>query len=213
MTSVGHARDKVGIELYISKKFNSIFDLGYALVDLQALITSINYVTYTQHRYKSLPITSRTFAVKYKSELLMVDFKQGSFWSNLISTVLGGLIVMFAEKYIDYSTDTVPPVQPVTINMTIQNNINNIIHNEIHNGVRNTKMFVIHCEDQKLKQQMAEIVERTSIIPNDSVQSTENLITEINSSEILGAHKIPVDEQGIKSIAISVDRFAKSVED
>lgn len=202
MASHGYAMEKLEIELFISKEFKSIFDLGYALVDLQALITSMNYVAYEKRGYKKLPITSRTFAVKYRDELLLKEFHQGSFRSSLISGVLAGLIVLFTEKVYDSTKAVTPPAPPAVVNI----NIENIYH------IDNSRTFNVRSHNERVNQQIIEIINRTTIVPGDSEASTLNLINEINSSEILGDHQIPTDEQGIKAIATSVERFTKTME-
>lgn len=224
MTSYGFAKEKVEIELNISKEFQSIFDLAYTLIDLQALITSINYVTYEKRGYKTLPVTSRTFAAKYRDELMLKAFEQGSFRSNLTSSLIEGLILLFADKYYDSIKAAAPPTPPTVININIENNIHNdnrlttnVRHENIQNiendvYTDNSRTFSVQCQDETLQQRMNEIIDRTRVIPGDPETSTQNLIEEINSSEILGNHHIPTDEQGVKAIAASVERFTKSIE-
>ena len=65
--------EKFEVTLKISKEFNSVYELGYTLVDLQALINSCSYVFFEEKEYKSLPVTSRKFASKYKDELSKFD--------------------------------------------------------------------------------------------------------------------------------------------
>lgn len=202
MVSYGYARDKVEISLNISKKFNNIFDLGYALVDLQALITSINYVTFEKSGYKTLPVTSRTFAIKYRDELYLKEFSEGSFKSELIGSVIAGLIVLFVEKYYD-STKTITPQPPPVVAKV------NVVH---HYNIDNSRTFNVRCHDDNVRKKINKIIQRTKVIPGNPEVSTKNLIDEINSSDILGDHKIPIEEQGVKAISNSVERFTKSME-
>jgi len=229
--------EKVEIELNISKEFRSIYDLAYTLIDLQALITSINYVTFEKGRYKSLPITSRSFAVQYRDELLLKSFKQGSFKSSLVSGLITGMIVLFADKYYDSKKATaiefaVPQVtspltesnQRISVNIEQNINIDNSVNIDVNsNNINNEpfednmnendgRTFNVRCQNDNTRQRMQTIIDNTEIIPGNPEASTHNLINNINSSGILEGHQIPTDEQGIKAIATSVERFTKSIE-
>ncbi|BBI51083.1 hypothetical protein HORIV_35040 [Vreelandella olivaria] len=88
------------LEIKINEKFDSIYSLSYALIDLQAVANSTSYITtHLEDRVEKLPSTLRTFGKKYKDELKLKRFSEGSFVAMVTAGVVTGLILKFLEKY------------------------------------------------------------------------------------------------------------------
>ena len=92
--------EDLDLEIKINEKFDSIYSLSYALIDLQAVANSVSYITtHREDRVEKLPSTVRTFGKKYKDELKLKRFSEGSFVATVTAGVVTGLILKFLDKY------------------------------------------------------------------------------------------------------------------
>jgi hypothetical protein len=99
--------DKVEIRCRINEPFDSLYKLGYFLVDLNSICNFCNKLN-IQHiedakKEKKYPygITSRYLNKDSLDVIKLVEFKQGSFLALFVAPVIVGVLLVLFEKYIN----------------------------------------------------------------------------------------------------------------
>ena len=170
--------NKIKISLKVNHKFDSLYKLGYFLIDINSIVTfcsKINMQTAEegkkQKKYR-LGITSRYFNKDSIDDIKIEKFQQGSLVLELICGIIVGVIVTIIGKYInkDENQDK--------MEVTIINNpkIVNIIENNYINKV-----------------------------PLD--ENINKIINELYKENIIMENGLLYDEDGKKIIIKNIDRI------
>lgn len=186
--------DKFDIEIKLNERFDNIYSLCYALIDLQAVANSTAYIrSKSEIKSKSLPTTVRTFGKKYKDELKLNNFKEGSFVASVTAGIVTGIILKFLDKYFD--------------SRQIQQ-INNHVH--IHNGQRSAPVQV-KFENPEVEKEINNVLNNVNIVQDNIELSLENAITAVNDSGVLGEQHIVYASNGLKILAHDIERLGKNI--
>lgn len=180
------------LEIKINEKFDSIYSLSYALIDLQAVANSTSYITtHLEDRVEKLPSTLRTFGKKYKDELKLKRFSEGSFVAMVTAGVVTGLILKFLEKYFGSAHE---------------------IHNHTHIHVGASKPPIqVNFQDPKLEKRINEVLDEIEIVNNDIEKSLENAINAVNDSGVLGNQQIVYASNGLTVLARDIERLGSHI--
>jgi hypothetical protein len=183
--------DKFDIEIRLNEKFDSIYSLCYALIDLQAVANSTAYIrSKTELKSDKVPTTVRTFGKKYKDELKLNKFSQGSFVASVAAGVVTGVILKFLDKYFD----------------------SRAVHNHVHiNNDRRTASIQVRFENPEVEEQINTVLDNVNIVQDNIELSLENAINAVNSSGILGEQQIVYASNGLKLLAHDIERLGKNI--
>jgi hypothetical protein len=113
----------VEISIKVNAKFDSLYKLGYFLIDLNSLCNftqKINIDKLQNKPYKAL--TARHNNKDSLETIQLISFEQGSFISNILAPLAVGLILMFFGKHIN--KDKNKPKIEINININSNNNVN-----------------------------------------------------------------------------------------
>lgn len=186
--------DKFDIEIRLNEKFDSIYSLCYALIDLQAVANATAYIrSHKELKSEKLPTTVRNFGKKYKDELKLNKFSQGSFVASVAAGVVTGVILKFLDKYFDRSQ-----VQQV----------HNHVH--IHNSKRNSPIQV-RFENAQVESEINSILDGVEVHQNDIEASLRNALNAVNKSGLLGDQQIVYASNGLKVLASDIERLGANI--
>lgn len=180
------------VSFYLSKKFKNIFELAYALTDLQSVLSTFYYVGSNRLENAQLPTTARAFTRGYRDALTLKDFRSGSFGAEVAATVLAGLLLKFLERYF-FETNQPPPQQP-----TINININAPIQVNIHDPAQQARIN--------------QIIQGVHIVPGNVEASVQNFVNGLVRSQVLGTNVLYYDQNGIHVLAASIERLGRSID-
>jgi hypothetical protein len=123
-----HMENKLQISLTVNQEFDSLYKLGYFLIDINSILTfgnKINKQTIEEaekHKKYHLGITSRYFNKDSLDNIKIEKFQQGSLLLQLIGELIIGVLLLIIAKYINQNENK------EKINVTINNiQITNII--------------------------------------------------------------------------------------
>jgi len=95
----------VKIKIAVNEKFDSLYKLGYFLVELNS-ICNFSVLLNEQskeldklYKNKTFDITSRDFNQSSHNNIKLKNFSQGSFVALIVAPVIVGVILMIIEKY------------------------------------------------------------------------------------------------------------------
>lgn len=186
--------ENINLKLHINKRFDNVFDLAYTLVDLQSVLSTFYYVTFTEYKAKSLQTTNRNFTKQFSDVLKLKSFQSGTFTGDIGSSILSGLVLKFIEKAIDNNSK-----QQRNPNITI--NFNAPMTVNVYNFNGNSSDF-----DRKVD----EIIAHTEVIPGDIERSIKNFLDKLKTSGIIEPHHFVYTDEGIKEFANSLSRLGRN---
>ena len=186
--------DKFDIEIRLNEKFDSIYTLCYALIDLQAVANSTAYITSNlELKSDKIPSTVRNFGKKYKDELKLKTFAQGSFVATVAAGVVTGIILKFLDAYFE---------KPAV------NNLHTHIHG--HNGNQNSPIQVKFVNPD-IEQSINNILADIDIDKKNIEASLERAISAVNQSGILGQQQIIYARNGLALLAHDIERLGTNI--
>lgn len=186
--------DKFDIEIKLNEKFDSIYTLCYALIDLQAVANSTAHITSNlELKSDKIPSTVRNFGKKYKDELKLKTFAQGSFVATVAAGVVTGIILKFLDAYFE---------KPAV------NNLHTHIH--VHNGNQNSPIQVKFVNPD-IEQSINNILADIDIDKNNIEASLERAISAVNQSGILGQQQIIYAHNGLAILAHDIERLGTNI--
>jgi len=129
-------KENIEINISVNEKFDSLYKLGYFLVDLNSIcnftekINRQNIEDVKKPKKFSYGITSRKFNKDSLETIRLVEFKQGSFYTTIVAPLIVGVILSIIEKYINQ--EQTQNILNININDTIiVNKINNIYNSNV----------------------------------------------------------------------------------
>lgn len=180
------------LEIKLNEKFDSIYSLCYALIDLQAVANSTSYITtHKELRRKKLPSTVRTFGKRYKDELKLKRFSEGSFVATVAAGVVTGVILKFIDNYFSNAQQ-----------------IHNHFH--VHNGAV-VSPIQVKFENHEIEERINEVLSEVEMVDDNIEQSLENAINAVNESGILGNQQILYADNGLAVLAKDIERLGSNI--
>ena len=173
--------NRIKIKISVNEKFDSLYKLGYFLVDLNSIcnfaikINKQDYESAKKIKKYSYGITSRYLNKNSLDIIQLEEFSQGSLLSNIVAPVIVGVILLIAGKYINQGLNQ--NKVEITIN-DIQ--INNIIN--------------FHF-DNKLTLD----------------ENTNKILSELINEKLLTEYGIYYDEDGKKILFHNIERLKKQI--
>ncbi|GGA67147.1 hypothetical protein GCM10011369_05980 [Neiella marina] len=186
--------ERFDVEIRLNEKFDSIYSLCYALIDLQAVANSTAYITSKKElKNEKVPTTVRSFGKKYKDELKLKKFSEGSFIATVAAGVATGIILKFLDKYFDSSQTR---------------HIHNHVH--IHNDEQRPPIEV-KFNNPQVEQHINEVLDSVEIDRENVEVSLERAIGAINESGILGQQHIVYASNGLTVLAHDIERLGRNI--
>jgi hypothetical protein len=99
--------NRIQITLKINQEFDSLYKLGYFLIDINSVLNfcnKINKQTMEEANKKKkyrLGITSRYFNKESLDDIKIIRFQQGSLILEILCEVIAGVILILIGKYIN----------------------------------------------------------------------------------------------------------------
>jgi hypothetical protein len=184
--------DAVDIEIRLNERFEDIYSLCYALIDLQAVANSTAYITtHKELSGKKIPSTVRSFGKKYKDALKLKTFSQGSFVATVAAGVVTGVILKFLDRYFERAETQ---------------QVHHHLH--IHNGA---SPIQVRFEDREFETRINEVLDGVEIIPDDIESSLGNTIHAVNASGLLGESQIAYAPNGLAILAQDIERLGTNI--
>ena len=128
--------NKIQINLKVNQEFDSLYKLGYFLIDINSIITfgaKINKQTMEEAKKQkkyNLGITSRFLNKDSLNNIKIDKFQQGSLLLQISGEIIAGVILIIIGKYINQNENK------EKINITINNTqIINIIENNFNKQI------------------------------------------------------------------------------
>lgn len=188
--------EKFDVEIRLNEKFDSIYSLCYALIDLQAVANSTAYIRSKKElKNAKVPSTVRTFGKKYKDELKLKKFSEGSFVATVAAGVVTGIILKFLDKYFDNSQTR---------------HIHNHNHVHIHNSERIAPIQV-KFENPEIEDRINQVLDGVEIDRDNVEVSLERAIGAINDSGVLGQQHIVYASNGLTVLAHDIERLGTNI--
>jgi hypothetical protein len=172
----------------LSKRFKSVFELAYALVDLQSAMSTFYYVGTNLVKVPQLPTTTRNFTKGYEELFTLNDFRSGSFGADIATAVIAGLFLKFLESL--FLESPKHPNTAININGPIQVNIHDPLVSDI----------------------IDKIIKQTKINPNNTEQSVQSFLDACAKSNLKEMETLSYDQNGIKVLVASIERLGNSID-
>jgi len=124
--------EKLEIGININETFDSLYKLGYFLVDLNSICNFSEKlckqnIEDTKKKKYSYGITSRYLNKDSLDNIKLLSFKQGSFFSLIVAPLIVGVVLLILKMYINQEKNN------EKIEITINNpTINNIVINNFN---------------------------------------------------------------------------------
>jgi hypothetical protein len=128
--------NKTEFSLKINEKFDSLYKLGYFLIDLNSILNFSDKINKQNIEDAKKPkgykfgITSRYLNKDSLDTIKLVKFEQGSLITVIIAPIIVTVVAAIIVKYINKDSDTTHPKIEITIN-------NQTIHNIVVNNINN----------------------------------------------------------------------------
>jgi hypothetical protein len=171
----------IGIEIIVKETFNSLYKLGYFLVDLNSIcnfsekINSQRIEDAKKSKKYSFGITSRYLNKNSLHSIKLVEFSQGSFFVSIIAPIIVGIILLIITKYINQGQNQ-NKMEIKTDNLTI----NNIININFNDNLPLSGNF-------------------------------ENIMNELEKQKIIDQYSIIYDQDGKKILFHNIDRLKEQL--
>jgi hypothetical protein len=169
--------NKIQISLKVNQEFDSLYKLGYFLIDINSIltfVTKINKQTIEeagkQKKY-SLGITSRNFNKDSLDNIKIEKFQQGSLLLQLTSDIIVGVILIIIGKYINQNENK------EKINVTINDT------------------------------QIPDLIEKNFDKQVSLDENIDNIIKELHKEKIIMGNGLLYDKDGKKILTKNVERI------
>lgn len=167
------------------------------LVDLQSVLSTFLYITFTEYKAKYLQTTNRNFTKQFSGALKLKKFQSGTFTGELGTTVRSGLVLKFLEKA-SISQEVRQQRNP---NVTV--NVNAPITVNMYNLNRNSFYF---------NRKVDEIIARTEVVPGNLERNIRNFLDKLKESGIINLQYFVYTDEGIRELANSIQRLGRNLD-
>lgn len=154
---------------------------------------------------RKYPTTSRKFAAKYKGNLELIEFHQGSFVSSLCISIISALFIEFVKKQVNLNSES------TLIETQIINNIYVYKDGDKTTTIKAPFGNSPH-HDLDARSLIEETIEKVEFDKEDSSKSLDSFLS-VLSSEGYIQEKVCYNERGKKTIVNDIERLRGSLFD
>jgi len=177
------------MKLILHRDFRSVYDLSYALVDLQSVLGTFYYATSTKSKAKRIPSTSRSFSNRYKDALILESFSKGSFIATVLGTFIAGILLLFIERlFFERRRNAAVEVSP-----------------------SEKKLIQVEFINKSDYARAKQLVDSVPLNNHHTANSIKNLFHDLQESDLEQYGEFITTDEGAKLISDDVERFYHSI--